>query len=261
MHRPAQRTAVAAARLVVVEVRCPSLASELLRQQREMRHDISLFDHLESLRPLPPKNHVHWHGPACVVRQIDLFKGKIACELFEQPRSEIKTCRFCPRCIKGAKAIHEQRSRGFRPCQDIKGQKEYLCVPEHVAMIIVPGQRPRADRHALVRRVDGAVQMVGSEPQGKLLSSTRAAANDVASKRSCSPLLRLCWKFGLQNAALPCVAIRYLKRYRLRSVVDLLHAGLGKFPHTLFPYETFALVTNEAGRRSDEIARDGWMVV
>jgi hypothetical protein len=73
--------------------------------------------------------------------------------------------------------------------------------------------------------------------------------------------LYLRWKFGLQNATLPCVPIRYLKRYRLRSLVDLLLAGLGKFPHTLFPYETFALAANEAGRRSDEIGRDSWMVV
>ena len=29
--------------------------------------------------------------------------------------------RFCPRGIKGAEAIHEQRSGGFRPGQDIKG--------------------------------------------------------------------------------------------------------------------------------------------
>jgi hypothetical protein len=29
--------------------------------------------------------------------------------------------RFCPRGIKGAEAIREQRSGGFRPSQDIKG--------------------------------------------------------------------------------------------------------------------------------------------
>ena len=33
-------------------------------------------------------------------------------------------------------------------------------------------------------------------------------------------------------------SIRNLKRYRLRSLVDLLFGGLGKFPHTLFLYET-----------------------
>jgi hypothetical protein len=51
--------------------------------------------------------------------------------------------------------------------------------------------------------------------------------------------LYLRWELGLQNAALPRVPIRNLKRYRLRSLVDLLFGGLGKFPHTLFLYETF----------------------
>src|ERR1700716_1386238 len=45
------------------------------------------------------------------------------------------------------------------------------------------------------------------------------------------------WQPGLQDAALPRVAIRYLKGNRLRSLVDLLFGGLGKFPHTLFLYE------------------------
>ena len=70
-----------------MEVRRPRLASELLRQQPQKRHDIGLFDHLGSLRPLPPKHHVHWHGTARVVRQIDLFESEIARELLEQSRS------------------------------------------------------------------------------------------------------------------------------------------------------------------------------
>src|ERR1700722_838791 len=93
VHGAAQRTAVAAARLVVVEVRYPGLTNELLRQQREERHHISLFDHLGSLRPLPPKHHVHWHGSACVVRQIDLFEPEIARELLEQSRPGIEAAR------------------------------------------------------------------------------------------------------------------------------------------------------------------------
>src|SRR3954452_22804808 len=52
--------------------------------------------------------------------------------------------------------------------------------------------------------------------------------------------LYLRWEPGLQNAALPSVAIRYLKRHRLRSLVDLLFGGLGKFPHALFLYEILA---------------------
>lgn len=49
--------------------------------------------------------------------------------------------------------------------------------------------------------------------------------------------LQLRREFGLQDAALPRVPIRNLKRYRLGSLVDLLFGGLGKFPHTLFLYE------------------------
>ena len=52
-------------------------------------------------------------------------------------------------------------------------------------------------------------------------------------------LLRLYFRreLGFQNAALPRVPIGNLKRYRLRSLVDLLFGGLGKFPHTQFLYE------------------------
>src|ERR1700686_1457168 len=52
-------------------------------------------------------------------------------------------------------------------------------------------------------------------------------------------LLRLCFRRqpGLQNAALPRVPIRYLKRYRLRPLADLPFGRLGDFSHTLFPYE------------------------
>jgi hypothetical protein len=55
--------------------------------------------------------------------------------------------------------------------------------------------------------------------------------------------LYLRWELGLQNAALPRVPIRNLKRYRLRSLVDLLFGGLGKFPHTLFLYETLVTLS------------------
>lgn len=48
--------------------------------------------------------------------------------------------------------------------------------------------------------------------------------------------LRLRWELGLQNSALPRVPVRYLKRYRLRSLVDLLLGGHGRFPHALFLY-------------------------
>src|SRR5260221_456993 len=44
-------------------------------------------------------------------------------------------------------------------------------------------------------------------------------------------LLRLCprWEFGLQNAALPHVPIRYLKGHRLRSLADSCSVGLASF--------------------------------
>jgi hypothetical protein len=54
MHGAAQRAAVTATRLVVIEVLRPRLTNELLRQQPQQCHDIGLFDHLGSLRPLSP---------------------------------------------------------------------------------------------------------------------------------------------------------------------------------------------------------------
>src|SRR5258707_8289853 len=63
--------------------------------------------------------------------------------------------------------------------------------------------------------------------------------------------LKLRWEPGLQSAALPRVPIRNLKRYRLGS--SLISWGLGKFPHTLFLCEAFALVANEVACFSGEI--------
>jgi hypothetical protein len=73
--------------------------------------------------------------------------------------------------------------------------------------------------------------------------------------------LYLRWQPGLQNAALPRVPVRYLKRYRLRSLADFLFGGLGKLLHTLFLYDNIALVANEVGRISGEIGRGsvGWI--
>jgi hypothetical protein len=61
MHGAAEGTAVAAARLVVAEVRPPAIAGEFLRQQPEKRYDIGLLNDLGALRSLPPKHHVHRH--------------------------------------------------------------------------------------------------------------------------------------------------------------------------------------------------------
>jgi hypothetical protein len=60
----------------------------------------------------------------------------------------------------------------------------------------------------------------------------------------------------LQNAALPRVPIRYLKRYRLRSLVDLLFGGPGKFLHALFLYDIIAPVANEVARIFGELAAE-----
>src|SRR5271154_1115039 len=95
-------------------------------------------------------------------------------------------CRFRPRRIEGAEAIHEQRAGGFRPSQDIKGQKVYLSVPEHVPMVIVAGQRAGSDRHALVCRIGGAIQMIDSEPQC-LLCGGVAVDLDVAAQPATCP--------------------------------------------------------------------------
>jgi hypothetical protein len=46
--------------------------------------------------------------------------------------------------------------------------------------------------------------------------------------------LYLGWEFCLENAALPRISVRYFKGYDLQSLVDLLRARLGKFPHRLF---------------------------
>ena len=93
MHGAAQRTSVTAAGLVVLEVCHSGVTNKFLRQQPEKCDDIGLFYHLRSLRPLPPKHHVHWHGSACVIRQIDLFESEIPRELIEQTRLGIETGR------------------------------------------------------------------------------------------------------------------------------------------------------------------------
>jgi hypothetical protein len=46
--------------------------------------------------------------------------------------------------------------------------------------------------------------------------------------------LLLRWKSGLQNAAVPGIPIRNLKRHRLSALPDLLFRGSGMFRHTLF---------------------------
>src|SRR3982074_2047173 len=63
---------------------------------------------------------------------------------------------------------------------------------------------------------------------------------------------------GLQNAALPRVPVRNLKRYRLGPFADLLFGGLGKFPHTLFLCEAFALSRMKSLESRVKLAADRW---
>src|SRR6266850_2445389 len=70
--------------------------------------------------------------------------------------------------------------------------------------------------------------------------------------------LYLRWEPGLQNAALPRVPIRNLKRYRLGPFADLLFGGLGKFPHTLFLCEAFALSRMKSVVSRVKLAADRW---
>jgi hypothetical protein len=46
--------------------------------QRQQGHDIGLFDHLGFSNPLSTEHHVHWHGTAGVVRQVDIFESEKA---------------------------------------------------------------------------------------------------------------------------------------------------------------------------------------
>src|SRR5450631_2984665 len=55
---------------------------------------------------------------------------------------------------------------------------------------------------------------------------------------------------------LPRVPVRYLKRYCLRSLVDLLFGGLGKFLHARFLYDIIAQVANEVARIFGELAAE-----
>src|SRR5450755_601224 len=68
-------------------------------------------------------------------------------------------------------------------------------------------------------------------------------------------LLRLYLRreLGFQNAALPRVSIGNLKRYRLPALVDLLFGGLGKFPHTLFLYETLVRLSCWEGELTNSL--------
>ena len=133
VHGAAQRAAVAAARLVVIEVLRPCLADELLRQQPQQRHDIGLLDHLGFLRPLSPKHHVHWHGTAGIVRQIDVFESEIARELLEQSRfADQGRSPSSPRRSATASARCRPRRGGMRGVPSVRASAR-AAMPPHRA--------------------------------------------------------------------------------------------------------------------------------
>src|SRR4030095_3941207 len=72
----------------------------------------------------------------------------------------------CP--IKGPKSVHQQRAGRLWPSQCVERQQIDLGVPENMPMIIISRQPTRSDRDVLVRRVNGAIQMIGRETQRKL---------------------------------------------------------------------------------------------
>ena len=53
---------------------------------------------------------------------------------------------------------------------DVERQQIDLGVPENMPMIIISRQPTRSDGDVLVRRVNGAIQMIGSETQRQLCS-------------------------------------------------------------------------------------------
>ena len=74
--------------------------------------------------------------------------------------------RPCP--INGPKSVHQQRAGRLWPSQCVERQQIDLGVPENMPMIIISRQPTRSDGDVLVRRVNGAIQMIGSETQRQL---------------------------------------------------------------------------------------------
>ena len=85
VHGPTQRAAVAGARLVVAEVGRLHRAVEAVRQQRQQHDHVRLLDDLRRLRALAPEHDVHRHGPAGVLRQVDVLQVEVARELLDEP--------------------------------------------------------------------------------------------------------------------------------------------------------------------------------
>src|SRR4029450_3822033 len=76
--------------------------------------------------------------------------------------------RPCPG--NGPKSVHQQRAGRLWPSQCVERQQIDLGIPENMPMIIISRQPTRSDGDVLVRGVNGAIQMIGSETQRQLCS-------------------------------------------------------------------------------------------
>src|SRR4030095_13482964 len=76
--------------------------------------------------------------------------------------------RPCP--VNGPKSVHEQRAGRLWPSQCVERQQIDLGIPENMPMIIISCQPTRSNGDALVRRVNGAIQVIGGETQRQFSS-------------------------------------------------------------------------------------------
>ena len=116
------------------------------------------------------------------IRADDLIRRRLRTGVGELPGVEAPRQPIRPPSLARHRACGSDTSAAPAPLparSGVKRQQVDLGVPEHVPMIVVAGQRPGADRDALVGRVGGAVQMVDSEPQC-LLCGRVATDLDVA---------------------------------------------------------------------------------
>ncbi|MNE68905.1 hypothetical protein D3C80_1645910 [compost metagenome] len=65
-------------------------------------------------------------------------------------------------------AVGQKGPGRFRPCQHVERQHEDLGVPEHMASVGGAGERPGADRDAVIVWVHGAEQVIDREAQRAL---------------------------------------------------------------------------------------------
>src|SRR6516164_4835746 len=84
MNCRAQRAAMPAAWLVILEIRLADLRGQPLPEEMYQHHHIRLFDNLGPLNALPTEQHVHRRSPRRERGKINIFQPEIASELLEQ---------------------------------------------------------------------------------------------------------------------------------------------------------------------------------